>query len=118
MQEPRLPWPSTVVEPDDVPRFAAALVFAAGELPASTVVDEVIRRCLAAGAYVVAADGGLVHAHALGVTPHLIIGDFDSAPADLVATYPAELVSRYPPAKDEMDLELAVNAALARGAVR
>ena len=97
-------------------RARPALVFAAGDLPLAHVAADVIRRATAERAYVVAADGGLVHAASLGVTPDLIIGDFDSVPAELVAAYPVRSVARYPVAKDEMDLELALNAAVAGGA--
>ena len=107
-----------MTEVERVTDARAALVFAAGDPPPATVTDDVVRRSLAAGAFVVAADGGLVHAAALGVQPDLIVGDFDSVPDDLLDAYPAELTRRHPVAKDELDLELALNAAVERGASR
>jgi thiamine pyrophosphokinase len=69
-----------------------------------------------AGARVIAADGGMRHAGALGVVPELWVGDFDSIPPAL----PAELASvekrQFPSDKDKTDGELAVTEALARGA--
>jgi thiamine pyrophosphokinase len=68
------------------------------------------------GSRVIAADGGIVHAAALGVTPELWIGDFDStadADADRFAHIPKE---PYPAAKNATDGALALEAALERGA--
>ena len=67
---------------------------------------------------VIAADGGLRTAAALGLRPHLAVGDFDSAEPALVARAEAEgvAIERVAAEKDESDLELAVRAAVARGA--
>ncbi len=68
------------------------------------------------GDLVIAADGGLRHALSLGVTPHLVVGDFDSAnPADLTR-FEGVPHLRHPTDKDELDLELALAQAVARGA--
>ena len=66
----------------------------------------------------IAADGGAKHCRALGLTPHVLIGDFDSlAPADLAALEAAGTrVIRHPARKDQTDLELALDYALAEGA--
>lgn len=60
---------------------------------------------------VVAADGGLARARALGVEVHLVVGDLDSAPEDLTGL----AVLRHPPNKDKTDLELALEAAAEYG---
>ncbi|HTO30308.1 MAG TPA: thiamine diphosphokinase [Pararhizobium sp.] len=70
------------------------------------------------GVRVIAADGGMRHARALGLTPELWVGDFDSTPDALIAEWPDVLREPYPPAKNETDGEIAVAAALERGAKR
>lgn len=69
-----------------------------------------------AGARVIAADGGMRHAAALGLAPELWTGDFDSVTEDLVAAWPDIPRETFPAAKDKTDGEIAVTAALARGA--
>jgi len=91
-------------------------VIAAGELPPPSVTDKVVRRSLGRGAFVVVADGGLVHAKALGIEPQLIVGDFDSVSPELLAAYAPRLIERHAVAKDELDLELALAAAIDAGA--
>jgi thiamine pyrophosphokinase len=65
-------------------------------------------------AAVVAADGGVDAAQALGLEVTLAIGDFDSvSPAGLAAAEDAGAhIDRHPSAKDATDLELALDAAL------
>lgn len=80
------------------------VIFCAGEFGglAEPVEDAVI----------IAADGGLRHAQALGLTPDVILGDFDSlgyVPAD-ARVYPVE--------KDDTDTMLAVRQGLALGCRR
>ena len=65
---------------------------------------------LAQARHVVAADGGIRHPLALGHVPDVLIGDLDSLPegvAEALADWNIEVI-RYPPAKDETDLELAL----------
>ncbi len=73
---------------------------------------------LAPDDFLICADGGTRHALMLGLTPHLIVGDVDSVePADLARLEAAGTrVRRYPPEKDQTDLELALEAALEAGA--
>lgn len=68
------------------------------------------------GSRVIAADSGMRHAAALGVTPELWVGDFDSVPDDLPADLLAVERLAFPSAKDNTDGEIAVDEALARGA--
>jgi thiamine pyrophosphokinase len=67
---------------------------------------------------VIAADSGLDHARALGVSVDLVVGDLDSVdPATLdAAVATGTEVERHPAAKDATDLELALDAAVDRGA--
>lgn len=64
----------------------------------------------------IAADAGMLHAEALGVTPELWVGDFDSVPAAVAAGFPDVERRVFPQGKDHTDGELAVAAALERGA--
>lgn len=76
------------------------------------------QRVLADADLVIAADGGASWLAAVGVTPHRLVGDFDSADPDLVrrlATAGAT-VDRHPTDKDASDLELSVAVATAAGA--
>jgi thiamine pyrophosphokinase len=67
-------------------------------------------------AFVIAVDSGIEHAQALGLPIGLAIGDMDSvAPGALEgAVLAGAAVERHPVAKDATDLELALDAALAR----
>lgn len=70
--------------------------------------------------FVIAADGGLAMAERLGLHVDLIVGDLDSADAVSVqlAQERGAIVERHPEDKDATDLELALNAAAARGRER
>jgi thiamine pyrophosphokinase len=68
----------------------------------------------------IAADGGALHTLALGLTPDVVIGDFDSIEAgelERLETSGAKIV-RYPTRKDYTDLELALLHARDKGAKR
>lgn len=68
------------------------------------------------GTRVIAADAGIGHAAMLGLTPELWVGDFDSIPPalpDRLASVPRRT---FPAEKDKTDGELAIDAALDRGA--
>jgi thiamine pyrophosphokinase len=75
---------------------------------------------LPAGAMVIAADGGVDRALALGLHVDLAIGDFDSVTAGGLAAAEAAgtRIERYPAAKDATDLELALDAAIALAPAR
>ncbi|WP_172601245.1 thiamine diphosphokinase [Rhizobium leguminosarum] len=66
----------------------------------------------------IAADGGMRHAAALGITPEIWVGDFDSTPDDLEGAFPDVPKQPYPAAKAATDGEIAVSEAIARGARR
>lgn len=86
-----------------------AVLFANGELKQK----EWLKRFLRAYDFLIAVDGGLNHLEALGLAPRLLIGDLDSvSPAQVAQAQAAGAeIRRYPPAKDETDLELALLAA-------
>jgi thiamine pyrophosphokinase len=81
---------------------------------------ESVRARLPEAAYVVAADGGVDAAIALGLQVGIAVGDFDSVTPGALAQVEADgaRVERHPPDKDATDLELALDAALGFGARR
>ena len=60
------------------------------------------------GARVIAADGGIRHAEALGLTPEIWVGDFDSTDGDLELQYAEIPRLEYPAEKALTDGELAL----------
>jgi thiamine pyrophosphokinase len=91
-----------------------AAILAGGRL---TGVAEA-RRVVRAAGLLICADGGLRAARRLGVRPHVAIGDFDSASADLRAwaVRAGARIVAHPVEKDETDTELALDYAIAAGA--
>lgn len=67
---------------------------------------------------VIAADSGIRHAAALDLVPELWTGDFDSVDEAMAAAHAGVPREVFPAAKDFTDGELAVEAAIARGARR
>ena len=90
------------------------IIFANGDPP----VRATAQPWLTQADLIVAADGGARHALAIGVTPHIVIGDLDSidpgARSKLEQTGARFVV--YPAHKDCTDLELAICYALDHGA--
>ena len=66
------------------------------------------------GSLAIAADGGLIHLKRRGLTPDLIVGDFDS----LGWAPEGANVIRHPVEKDDTDMMLAVRTGLERGCKR
>lgn len=93
--------------------YTRAVIFANGELADGAAVQ----RWLRPDDFLIAADGGLHHLRALGLQPHLVIGDLDSLSADEVAALQGTgvQIERHPAEKDETDLELAIQYALQQG---
>lgn len=81
----------------------ACVIFCAGAVSGPVEIP--------AGALVIAADGGLRHTEALGITPDVVLGDFDS----LGYVPEGENVLRYPVKKDDTDSMLGVRLGLERG---
>lgn len=82
------------------------LVFANGLIEDLRWVEPYLAQATA----VIAADGGIRHSLALGRVPDVLIGDLDSLPegvARVMDSWDMEVI-RYPVAKDETDLELAL----------
>ena len=70
---------------------------------------EKLARPIDASDFILAADGGLIHLQKLGITPHGIIGDFDSL------GYIPEGAQVFPVEKDDTDSMLAVRKGLQLG---
>lgn len=97
-----------------------AIIVADGDVrPGPALRDALAQRTAVPGpTYVVAADGGALKATALGLRPDLVVGDGDSLALERIAELRRDGVEVviHPADKDESDTELAVRAALARGA--
>ena len=89
-----------------------AFLFANGDAPNLPA----LRRMIAPGDLLIAADAGARHILALSMLPTILIGDLDSLePAQREGLQSAGVPLRqYPPAKDETDLELCLGYALAQ----
>ena len=96
------------------------LVVADGDVPSRAALDEAWPGWDDGIEAVIAADGGLARARAIGLQPTLLVGDLDSLDPALIAAAEASgpPIRRSPVAKDESDAELALLAALDDGATR
>lgn len=93
---------------DDSTPIPRALIFANGDLNDGPAVRAALAH--APDARIIAVDGGARLALACGLDPEIVIGDMDSlSPGELddLRARGAQ-IDRYPPAKDETDLELAL----------
>jgi thiamine pyrophosphokinase len=91
-----------------------AVVFVNGEVRDYAT----LARWLRPGDHLIGADGGTRHILALNLMPAAVVGDLDSLEAETVAELISQGVDveRYPVAKDQTDLELAIERALRSGA--
>jgi thiamine pyrophosphokinase len=96
------------------------LVVAGGDVGSRAELDAAWPGWDAGVEAVVAADGGLARAEAIGLRPTLLVGDLDSLAPDAVARAHADglPIARARPDKDESDTELAVLEAVGLGATR
>ncbi len=97
-----------------------AILVGDGDVAPPAALDEAWPGWNADATLLVGADGGARKAMTVGLRPDLVVGDADSlGPEGLAAVRAAGIpVELAPAAKDESDLELALLAALARGAFR
>ncbi len=82
--------------------MGTCIIFCAAEFDA-------LAKPLASDDYIIAADGGLKHTNALGLTPDAVLGDFDSL------GFLPEGANVFPVEKDDTDAMLAVRHGLALG---
>lgn len=94
-------------------RPTRAVIFANGELRDPQAALALLRP----DDWIIAADGGALHAQALGRRPHVVVGDLDSLPpgSDLALQAQGIAVQAHPIRKDQTDLELAIRHALQAG---
>jgi thiamine pyrophosphokinase len=94
-----------------VPVMTRIIIFAHGLLNQ----PESLRSILTATDRIFCADGGAYHALALGLTPEYVIGDLDSLSPEFVRELETKGVKlcRYPRDKDQTDLELTLQHAIA-----
>lgn len=90
-----------------------AVVVIGGSAPSARVVAH-----LPPDAFVVSADSGLDHTYDLGLAVDLVVGDLDSVTDAALARAERDgtPIERHPTDKDATDTELALDAALGRGA--
>jgi thiamine pyrophosphokinase len=90
-----------------------AVIFANGPVKNARAAHRAIQE----GDLLIAADGGARHCLELGLTPDILIGDFDSLSQNEYTTLQASgmQVIRHPAKKDFTDLELAVRHAVSLG---
>jgi len=82
-------------------------IFANGEAVSAATV----KRFLPADALVIAADGGANLCRDIHISPHYLVGDFDSVSADIKRHFPkSQIIER--PSQDYTDLEKAIQFAL------
>ena len=94
--------------PESESPAVTVVVVAGGDPPTP---EEIAR--LPANPVVVAADAGLDHALAAGLTVAVVVGDMDSVSIEALATaeQSGTRIERHPPDKDQTDLELALELA-------
>lgn len=97
-----------------------AVIVAGGQLDLTLAIEAELAGLCTAADLVIAADSGLDHCDALGVRPHALVGDLDSADDALIETAREQRVEvvAFPTDKDATDLELAGELAIERGASR
>lgn len=93
------------------------IIILGGDRPAGLAYD-VLLASYAAADGIICADSGADHAYRLGIIPHIIVGDCDSAAQEVIAYYQKQHVEMiaYPMAKNFSDGEGAIGEAIKRGA--
>ena len=89
-----------------------AVIFVNGEIKDYDFVEGIV----SSYDFIIACDGGLRHCHKLNIIPDCIIGDMDSATAEILEKYKDVPRIKFPPEKDFTDLELAIEHVKEAGA--
>lgn len=85
------------------------LILAGGDLVPTLQTRELANQA----ELIIAADSGIRHAKTLGLTPNFIVGDFDSATEEDLLAFQAIKRETHPVDKNFLDLELAIEKAIA-----
>lgn len=89
-----------------------ALIYTGGAIDPARITEHP-----KSGDLLIAADSGYENAEKLGVSPTVLLGDFDSLGEEKLKTVPNGVeILRVPVEKDRTDTQLAVDVALVRGA--
>lgn len=90
-----------------------AILFGSAEIKKYDICRQYIEK----NDVIICCDGGVKHTKELGVMPHYILGDFDSASHDILSFYQDNGVEikQFPTHKDETDMELGLNFAMELG---
>ncbi|NLO39694.1 MAG: thiamine diphosphokinase [Ruminiclostridium sp.] len=82
--------------------------------------SELLQQTASLAQLLICADGGARHFKQADITPHVVLGDFDSIDAELLQAYEQEGVElrKYEVRKDFTDMELALDYAAEQGATR
>lgn len=91
-----------------------AVIFVNGRLEDTTGIQQLLQP----SDYLIGADGGTLHCLAIQRQPHVIVGDLDSLAPEIVETLASKgtQIERHPCAKNQTDLELAIERAVRDGA--
>lgn len=94
-------------------RVNRAIIFCNGEYAKFTLINQYIEK----ETLLIGCDGGASHLLKLDLTPHIIIGDFDSLRSNIKKRLKKKQVKfiTYPKEKNETDAQLAVQYALNNG---
>ena len=86
------------------------IIFVNGEIATDTFISTLLQE----DDFLIGADGGTEHCLRIGRLPHVVVGDLDSLAPAIVAELIEKGVEieRYPSAKNETDLELAIARAM------
>ncbi|MCL2196962.1 MAG: thiamine diphosphokinase [Treponema sp.] len=90
------------------------IIFTGGEAPNGQIIKRLIETEVK-DALFVAADSGFAAAQDAGITPDIVIGDFDSLDKPCLENFPKERVIRFEQDKDYSDTELAFSLAVEKG---
>lgn len=89
------------------------VIICSGEIKNYKDMEAVVR----SADLIICADGGAIHAMNMGITPNILLGDFDSIDEDVLNYYNSDKIEKiqYPAVKDMTDSEIAVDLAIAKG---